>query len=76
VKLDRALELAQGSLNSARYLQLRRARMGAVQDHRIQEAKEAMDKAVKLGTPEPQFARHAQAIAAAVAGDATKGEGR
>jgi tetratricopeptide (TPR) repeat protein len=77
VKLDRALELAQGELEFRRDIYSYDALAWALyKNHRIQEAKEAMDKAVKLGTPEPQFARHAQAIAAAVAGDATKGEGR
>jgi len=74
VKLDRALELAQGELEFRRDIYSYDALAWALyKNHRIREAKESMDKALKLGTPEPQFARHAKAIAEAIA-DAAKAE--
>ncbi len=87
VKLDRALELAQGELEFRRDIYSYDALAWALfKNHRLQEAKEAMDKATKLGTPEPQFARHSKAIADAIVAEtahpetanvvAAKGEAR
>jgi tetratricopeptide (TPR) repeat protein len=67
VKLDRALALATGELEFRRDVYSYDALAWALyKNGRYQEAKEAMDKAVKIGTPEPDFARHASAIAAAI----------
>jgi tetratricopeptide (TPR) repeat protein len=71
VKLDRALELAEGELQFRRDIYSYDALAWALYtNHRYQEAQEAMDKALKLGTPEPQFKQHAQAIAEALKGTA------
>jgi tetratricopeptide (TPR) repeat protein len=67
VKLARALELAQGELEYRRDVYSYDALAWALyKNHRYQEAKEAMDKAVRLATPEPQFQKHAEAIAEAI----------
>jgi tetratricopeptide (TPR) repeat protein len=71
VKLDRALELAQGELQFRRDIYSYDALAWALYtNHRYPEAQEAMEKALKLGTPEPQFKQHAQAIAEALKGTA------
>lgn len=71
VRVDRALELAQGELQFRRDIYSYDALAWALyKNGRVQEAREAMDKALKLGTPEPQFKMHAEAIAEAVKGAA------
>lgn len=71
VRLDRALALAQGELEYRRDIYSYDALAWALySNHRYQEAQEAMEKALKLGTPEPQFKQHAQAIADALKGTA------
>lgn len=63
VHLDRALSLAQGELEFRRDIYSYDALAWALyKNHRFTEAKTAMDGALKLGTPEPDFARHAQLI--------------
>jgi tetratricopeptide (TPR) repeat protein len=63
VRLDRALELAQGELQFRRDIYSYDALAWALyRNHRYPEAKEAMAQALKLGTPEPQFKLHAQVI--------------
>ncbi|HYL39193.1 MAG TPA: tetratricopeptide repeat protein [Bryobacteraceae bacterium] len=67
VKLERALELAQGELEFRRDVYSYDALAWALyKNRRYGEAKIAMDKALQLGTPEPQFQRHARAIAEAM----------
>jgi tetratricopeptide (TPR) repeat protein len=71
VKLDRALALAEAELQFRRDIYTYDALAWALyKNHRPQDAKQAMDKALKLGTPEPQFKVHAEAIAEALKGDA------
>lgn len=71
VKLDRALELAQAELQFRRDIYSYDALAWALyKNHRPQEAREAMNKALKLGTPEPQFKLHAEAIDIALKGEA------
>jgi tetratricopeptide (TPR) repeat protein len=66
VKLTRALELAQGEFEFRRDIYSYDALAWALyKNQRYQEAREAMDQALKLGTPEPLFTRHAKAIASA-----------
>lgn len=70
MKLDRALALAQGELEFRRDVYTYDALAWALyKNNRIQEAKDAMDKALKIGTPEPDFARHERAIAEALKKD-------
>jgi tetratricopeptide (TPR) repeat protein len=76
MKLGRALELAQGELEFRRDVYSYDALAWALyKNGRYQEAKEAMDKAVKIGTPEPEFDRHARAIADGLKKDAVTKEG-
>lgn len=76
MKLDRALALAQGELEFRRDVYSYDALAWALyKNSRFQEAKEAMDKALKIGTPEPDFARHARAIAEALKKDDAKKDG-
>ena len=70
MKLDRALALAQGELEFRRDVYSYDALAWALyMNGRYQEAKDAMDKAERIGTPEPDFARHARAIAEALEED-------
>lgn len=67
MKLDRALALAQGELEFRRDVYTYDALAWALyKNNRVQEAQEAMAKALKIGTPEPDFARHERAIAGAL----------
>src|ERR1700674_4413936 len=67
IKLDRALELAQGELEFRRDIYSYDALAWALyKNHRYAEAKGYMDKALKLNTPEPVFHTHADAIAKAI----------
>jgi tetratricopeptide (TPR) repeat protein len=67
VHLDRALALAEGELEFRRDIYSYDALAWALyKNHRYSDAKAAMDRALKLGTPEPDFARHAQLINEAV----------
>ena len=61
--LDRALELAQGELEFRRDVYSYDALAWALyKNGRVPEAREAMEKALKLATPEPLFREHAKAI--------------
>ena len=63
VKLDRALELAQGELEFRRDIYSYDALAWALyKNHRIDEAREYMEKALALQTPEPNFRLHAEII--------------
>ncbi|HEY6340763.1 MAG TPA: tetratricopeptide repeat protein [Bryobacteraceae bacterium] len=76
MKLDRALALAQGELEFRRDVYSYDALAWALyMNGRYQEAQDAMDKAERIGTPEPDFARHARAIAEALKKDEAKKEG-
>jgi tetratricopeptide (TPR) repeat protein len=67
IKLDRALELAQGELQFRRDIYSYDALAWALyKNHRYAEAREYMQKALALRTPEPSFRRHAAAIAQAM----------
>jgi tetratricopeptide (TPR) repeat protein len=67
VKLDRALELAQGELEFRRDIYSYDALAWALyKNHRYGEAREYMEKALQLKTPEPMFQVHADAIAKAM----------
>jgi tetratricopeptide (TPR) repeat protein len=72
MKLGRALALAQGELEFRRDVYSYDALAWALyMNGRYREAKDAMDKAERIGTPEPDFARHARAIAEALKEDET-----
>jgi tetratricopeptide (TPR) repeat protein len=67
IKLDRALELAQGELKYRRDIYSYDALAWALhKNHRDAEAREYMQKAMALKTPEPIFREHAAAIALAL----------
>lgn len=67
IKLDRALELAQGELQFRRDIYSYDALAWALyKNHRYAEAQEYMQKALALQTPEPIFRQHAAAIAQAM----------
>lgn len=67
IKLDRALELAQGELQFRRDIYSYDALAWALyKNRRYAEAREYMQKALALQTPEPLFRRHAAAIAQAM----------
>jgi len=69
IKLDRALELAQGELEFRRDVYSYDALAWALyKNHRYSEAQEYIEKAMKLHTPEPSFHQHAEAIAKALEG--------
>ena len=69
IKLDRALELAQGELEFRRDIYTYDALAWALyKNHRYAEAQQYMQKALKLKTPEPTFRIHAEAIAQALNG--------
>lgn len=71
IKLDRALELAQGELQFRRDIYSYDALAWALyKNHRYAEAQEYMRKALALQTPEPLFRQHAAAIAQALEGAA------
>ena len=71
IKLDRALELAQGELQFRRDIYSYDALAWALyKNHRYPEAQEYMRKALALQTPEPLFRQHAAAIAQALEGSA------
>ncbi len=62
-KLDRALELARGELEFRRDIYSYDALAWALyKNGQTAEAREAMRKALKLGTPEPVFREHARLI--------------
>src|SRR5437660_743823 len=62
-KLYRALELARGELESRRDVYTYDALAWALyKNGQTAEAREAMRKALKLGTPEPSFREHARMI--------------
>jgi tetratricopeptide (TPR) repeat protein len=66
VKLDRALELAQGELEFRHDIYSFDALAWALyKNHHYSEAQEYMEKALALNTPEPLFRLHAQAISEA-----------
>ena len=68
VKLDRALQLAQGELEFRRDVYSYDALAWALyKNHRIAEAREYMEKALLLKTPEPGFRLHAEIIMHAAA---------
>jgi tetratricopeptide (TPR) repeat protein len=63
VKLDRALELAQSELEFRRDIYSYDALAWALyKNHRYGEAREYMEKALQLKTPEPMFRVHSDAI--------------
>lgn len=67
MKLDRALELAQGELEFRRDIYSYDALAWALyKNHRYAEAQQYMEKALKLNTPEPIFHLHAEAISNAL----------
>lgn len=67
IKLDRALELAQGELAFRRDIYSYDALAWALyKNHRYGEAQEYIQKAMQLKTPEPLFRKHAEAIAQAM----------
>ncbi len=67
VKLDRALQLARGELDFRRDIYSYDALAWALyKNHQYAEAREYMDKALALKTPEPLFRQHADAIAQAL----------
>ena len=69
IKLDRALELAQGELQYRRDIYSYDALAWALyKNRRYTEAREYMEKARALHTPEPIFQQHATAIAQALEG--------
>jgi tetratricopeptide (TPR) repeat protein len=64
VRLDRALELAQGELEFRRDVYSYDALAWALyKNGRYSEAQDYMQKALALKTPEPMFHQHAEAIA-------------
>lgn len=66
LKLDRALELARGELEIRRDIYSYDALAWALyKNHQYAEAREYMEKAMILHTPEPLFRQHAEAIAQA-----------
>jgi hypothetical protein len=68
VKLDRALQLAQGELEFRRDVYSYDALAWALyKNHRIAEAREYMEKALVLKTPEPGFRLHSEIIMNAAA---------
>jgi len=68
VKLDRALQLAQGELEFRRDVYSYDALAWALyKNHRIAEARQYMEKALALKTPEPGFRRHADLISQSAA---------
>ena len=68
VKLDRALELAQGELEFRRDVYSYDALAWALyKNHRIAEAQQYMEKALALKTPEPGFRLHSELIMRAAA---------
>jgi tetratricopeptide (TPR) repeat protein len=68
VKLDRALQLAQGELEFRRDVYSYDALAWALyKNHRIAEAREYMEKALVLKTPEPGFRLHSEIIMKAAA---------
>jgi tetratricopeptide (TPR) repeat protein len=69
VKLNRALELAQGELEFRRDIYSYDALAWALyKNKRYGEARQYMDQALKLHTPEPMFRLHAKAIDQAIEG--------
>jgi tetratricopeptide (TPR) repeat protein len=67
VKLDRALQLAQGELEFRRDIYSYDALAWALyKNGRYSEAQGYMQKALQLKTPEPAFQRHAEAISKAL----------
>jgi len=63
VKLDRALELAEGELTFRKDIYTCDALAWALyKNHRSAEAQQYMAQALKLSTPEPAFQLHAEAI--------------
>jgi tetratricopeptide (TPR) repeat protein len=67
LRLDRALELAQGELEFRRDIYSYDALAWALyKNHRYAEAQQYMEKALKLNTPEPMFHLHAEAITNAI----------
>ncbi|HEV3334605.1 MAG TPA: tetratricopeptide repeat protein [Bryobacteraceae bacterium] len=67
MKLDRALELAQGELEFRGDIYSYDALAWALyKNHRFSDAQSYMRKALKLNTPEPAFLLHAEAIAKAI----------
>ena len=68
IRLDRALELAEGELAFRKDIYSYDALAWALyKNHRYAEARDYMDKALKLKTPEPAFYSHAEAISKALA---------
>jgi tetratricopeptide (TPR) repeat protein len=68
VKLARALQLAQGELEFRRDVYTYDALAWALyKNHRVGEAREYMEKALALKTPEPAFRLHAEIITRATA---------
>lgn len=68
IKLDRALELAEGELAFRKDIYSYDALAWALyKSRRYAEAREYMDKALKLKTPEPSFYVHVEAISKALA---------
>jgi tetratricopeptide (TPR) repeat protein len=67
MKLDRALQLARGELEFRRDIYTYDALAWALfKNHQYTEARQYMEKALVLKTPEPLFQRHAAAIADAL----------
>jgi Flp pilus assembly protein TadD len=70
--VDRALELAQAELDSRQDIYTYDALAWALyKNGKYPEAEAAMEKAIRLHTPEPTFRMHAEKIREAVA-EATK----
>jgi tetratricopeptide (TPR) repeat protein len=68
VKLDRALQLAQGELEFRRDVYTYDALAWALyKNHRVAEARQYMEKALALKTPEPAFQLHSEIISHAAA---------
>jgi tetratricopeptide (TPR) repeat protein len=73
IKLDRALELAKGELDFRKDIYTYDALAWALyKNHRYAEAREYIDKAMALKTPEPMFLKHADAISGALKPEALK----
>jgi tetratricopeptide (TPR) repeat protein len=67
IKLDRALELAEGELEFRRDIYSYDALAWALyKNDRYAEAQHYMEKALRLNTPEPTFHLHAEAISKAI----------
>ena len=63
IRLSRALELAEGELEFRKDVYTYDALAWALyKNHRFTEARDAMRKALRLGTPEPSFQEHAALI--------------